>query len=162
MSKEIDLIKNIIKEVDDNLYSFYGNAPQLIITDKLRDLLSRLDTPEVRYFFENYEQQDQRIAELEEQLAEKDKEIKCLKIDLGMYKSVNEFINNYGIEKAREVLLQSEKTKKQDKISFAIEQLEKVKNEITPIFCVPNGIYSNLHNEVFKTIDNQIKQLKDK
>lgn len=68
MSKEIDLIKNIIKEVDDNLYSVYGNAPQLLITDKLRDLLFRLDTPEVRDFFENYNQQDKiefAIAELE-------------------------------------------------------------------------------------------------
>ena len=68
MSKEIDLIKNIINEVDSNLYSVYGNDPQLLITDKLRTLLFRLDTPEVRYFFENYEQQSQRIAELEKQL----------------------------------------------------------------------------------------------
>jgi hypothetical protein len=87
-----------------------------------------------------------------------------------MFKSVNEFINKYGIDKAREVLLQSEKTKHQDKISFAFEQLEKVKEKILsyekiyyqflengakiPVFCVENF-------RVRQNINNQIKQLKE-
>lgn len=55
-------------------------------------------------------------------------ENKQLKLDLRMFKSVNEFINNYGIEKAKEVLLQSEKTKIQSQNSKAIEVLERLRN----------------------------------
>ena len=110
------------------------------------------------------------LAEVRKQLAEK--ELKQLKLDLRMYKSVNEFLNRYGIEKAREVLLQTEKTKYQDKISFALEQLEKVKE-----WC-ENHKYSDEDDYVITYepdeedasgcvdylkdfIDNQIKQLKE-
>lgn len=96
-----------------------------------------------------------KIAELKQQLAEKDAEIKQLKLDLGMFRSVNEFINGYGIEKAREVLLQTEKTKQQDKISFAIEQLEKLKVELHIIHT--NGYLKAIDEE----IDDQIKELKE-
>ena len=95
-------------------------------------------------------------SQLKHQLSEKEKEIKQLKLDLGMFKSVNEFINNYGIDKAREVLLQSEKTKKQDKIEFAVEHLEKVKNNI--LSNITFGIESV---GIMNGIDNQIKQLKE-
>ena len=124
-------------------------------------------------------QQDKRIKELEQenqqlkqQLANKDKELKQLKLDLGMFKSVNEFLNRYGIEKAREVLLQTEKTKRQDKISFAVEQLEKVKALLNTDFesiiswidpyedgeCLTSMTYN--HNNTIKIIDNQINELK--
>ena len=68
MSKEIDLIKCIISEIDNNLYSDFGGNPCISYTSNLKKLLLALDTPEVRDFFENYKQQSQRITELEEQL----------------------------------------------------------------------------------------------
>lgn len=116
--------------------------------------------------------QAQRIADLEAKLAEKERELKQLKLDLGMFSSVNAFINGYGIEKAREVLLQTEKTKRQDKISFAIEQLEKVK-ELMRSIDMPNKpeLYNNdmfgagfdsHYIRVEELIDNQINELKGK
>ena len=100
-------------------------------------------------------------------LERKDAEIKQLKLDLGMFKSVNEFINGYGIEKAREVLLQTEKTKYQDKISFAIEQLEKVKDIILnerKITSFKFDIFNKGKDTALfwlnEQIDNQINELK--
>ena len=92
-----------------------------------------------------------RVYELKQQLAKKEKELKQLKLDLGMFKSVNEFINGYGIEKAREVLLQSEKTRNQT----AITELKKLKEEF-------NGFFSiSIQQEMFdKYIDQQIAELK--
>ena len=106
------------------------------------------------YFFENGEK-GLKIRELKQQLAEKDNKIKQLRLDLGMFKSVNEFINRYGIEKAREVLLQTEKTKNQDNISFAIKQLKKLRFEL-----------HFLHTDrclklIDEKIENQINGLKE-
>ena len=115
---------------------------------------------------------EQEIQQLKQQLAEKDKELKQLKLDLGMFKSVNEFINRYGIEKAREVLLQTEKTKRQDKISFAVDQFEKVKELLNTDFesiiswidPYEDGEYLTSmtynHNNTIKIIENQINELK--
>ena len=95
-----------------------------------------------------------RVRNLELQLAEKDEELKQLKLDLGMFKSVNEFINRYGIEKAREVLLQTEKTKNQDKISFAVEVLKIAQDYVQQY--VNN--FDDM-NDCLCAIDNQIKRL---
>lgn len=97
---------------------------------------------------------------LKQQLAEKEKETKQLKFDLGMFKSVNEFINRYGIEKAREVLLQTEKTKQQDKISFAVEQLEKAKEFLYRHDLIKD--YQSCAGKYFFElyIDNQIEELR--
>ena len=90
--------------------------------------------------------------QLNQQLAEKEKEIKQLKLDLGMFKSTNEFINRYGIEKAREVLLQSEKTRNQT----AIEVLEKVKE-----YYISNVQWTRHKGmSMLEFIDQQIKSLK--
>ena len=111
------------------------------------------------------------VADLEAKLAEKVEQVKQLKLDLGMYKSVNEFINVYGIEKAREVLLQTEQTKKQDKISFCVEQLEKVKEnlkqedeDVWAVTGLPMDYckgYEKCYVNTTHFIDNQIKQLKE-
>ena len=108
--------------------------------------------------------QKKEIEELKQQLIEKEQELKQLKFDLGMFKSVNEFINSYGIEKAREVLLQTEKTKRQDKISFCIEKLSRVRNRINSfkydeIKCLNK---KDAIEDCLEAIDNQIKQLKEK
>ncbi len=101
----------------------------------------------------------EEVKNLKQQLEEKDKEIKQLKLDLGMFKSVNEFINGYGIEKAREILLQTEKTKHQDKISFAVEQIVKTKETLIK-FLQDEGFYENEWYDLFDKIDLQIKELK--
>lgn len=117
-------------------------------------------------FRDENEQLQTKITDLQSQLAEKDKRIKQLKLDLGMFKSVNEFINGYGIEKAREVLLQTEKTKNQDKISFALEQLEKVKvqfvSEKWDLYDTSDLLEQvcELRNAQLKFIDNLINELK--
>lgn len=64
MSKEIDLIKEIIKEIDKNLYVDYSANIKIKVTNELAKLLLKLDTPKVRYFFENYNQ-DKQIADLQ-------------------------------------------------------------------------------------------------
>lgn len=105
---------------------------------------------------------EQEITELKQQLAEKEERVKQLKLDLGMFKSVNEFINGYGIEKAREVLLQTEKTKIQDKISFAVEKLKETK------IYVDNQHFMNarykcekkVYADIWNFVDNQIEELK--
>ena len=79
------------------------------------------------------------LKKLKKQLAEKDKEIERFKHTVDFYKS-------YYLSFREKV----------------IAELEKIKTEITPVFCIPGGIYSNLHNEVFKKIDNQINLLKEK
>lgn len=74
MSKEIDLIKCIIYEIDKNLYSDFGGNLCISYTPDLKKLLLALNTSEVRYYFNNFDNKDQQIAELKKQLADKQKE----------------------------------------------------------------------------------------
>lgn len=112
------------------------------------------------------------LSRLNKEINELRMENKQLKLNLRMFKSVNEFINNYGIEKAKEVWLQSEKTKTQSQNSKAIEVLEKVKNDIIlnipeeygEIKTLPNG-YSTYYIDrptVITFINNQIAELRGK
>lgn len=101
------------------------------------------------------------LLDLQSQLAEKDKIIKQLKLDLGMFKSVNEFINGYGIEKTREVLLQTEKTKNQDKISFCIEKLKSIKNELSNLIALRTNETFLIDGKKFRDyINNEIELTK--
>lgn len=95
-------------------------------------------------------QQDKHIKELEGQL-------KQLKFDCAMYKSANHLINEVGIDKAREIMFQSEQKLKQSQKQLAISELEKVKyinfNHFVFYKLSPN-------QAIVKWIDNQIKNLK--
>lgn len=97
-------------------------------------------------------EQDQKLKGLEE-------EIKQLKFDCAMYKSANYLINAYGIDKAREVLLQNEKTMIQKQNSKAIEVLSSLKailvNKVSPVVFS----YTDYVDKIFETINNQIKEL---
>ena len=148
--------------------------------DKISDLEAKL--AESEDFTQGYRKECAKIqsenVQLKQQLAEKEKEIEEVRSNHAnlvadiAYKAVNVYTTEskktgiptfYKIHYSQLLKIEDMENLRnyaQDKISFAVEQLEKVKNEITPIFCVPNGIYSNLHNEVFKTIDNQIAELK--
>lgn len=112
-------------------------------------------------------------ADLEAKLAEKDRAIENWQT---MYQSVMQSSHN-GIEedkRLREQLAEKEKEfnwlhqkfakyaeSDQDKISFCIEQLEKVKAELVNKVSPVKLSYNEYVQGVFSKIDNQIKQLKE-
>lgn len=159
----------------ETLYKLFSEQHEIIDQDELGcfEEVNRLLKEQKDFYIVEKTEYDKMkqgakdiVKQLKHQLEEKKKKIKQLKLNLGMFKSVNEFINNYGIDKAREVLLQTEKTKHQDKIEFAVEQLEKMKERLIQnadeigeeykedYFMISLGNVKNI-------IDNQIKQLKD-
>ena len=98
-----------------------------------------------------------KLEKLEQQLAEKEAEIEKLKDD---YEQL-EMQKDYYIGELRDELKETD----QDKISFAVEQLEFLKNEIKMMGHIPN--YTVLPErelicrfDVFRFIDNQIAELK--
>ena len=126
-------------------------------------------------------QQDARIKELEEQLStatmwhgcdilvnelkqenqQLKQKIKQLKFDCAMYKSANYLINEYGIEKAREIMFQSEKKLKQSQNQKAIEVLE----QLVKYFAFKddeNDFYEIIadYGDILDWIDDQIKELR--
>lgn len=127
--------------------------------DEQEKLLSQYLASNSRLQFE-YDQ-------LKQQLAEKEKENKRLKFDLAMYRSANELINRFGIEKARDVMFQTEKTKKQGQIDYAVEQLEqlriKIKNRVKDWNTGIDYEFSDMlpDYDIYEEIDNQIEQLKE-
>lgn len=101
------------------------------------------------------------------QIAEKDKTIENLRIDLKDYQDLEEKIStkyDKVVEKlaekekelkAKETLNQIFKDNREAKISFAVEQLEKVKEYIK------TNLMSFQKVPIIQEIDNQIKQLKE-
>lgn len=97
-------------------------------------------------------EKDRKIEELKQQLAEKEKENELMAKTLRMTKFI-------------------EKEVTQDKISFAVEQLEKVKDSILDVsngywrYFMTNGaeymLSSDLESCLKEYIDDQIKQLKE-
>ena len=91
---------------------------------------------------------DKQIAELQKQLAEKDKELsEYVKIVDDLHKQLSDKCDF------------CDKTKDQDKILFAIEQLEKVKSVFG--FINPKLDKVETIKEYIYYIDHQIKQLKE-
>ena len=91
------------------------------------------------------EEKDQRIAELKQQLAEKEKAIDNLMNGTSML--INKSLNH-----------------NQDKISFCVEQLEKVKDKIKKLPCAMT-LTTSAFEQIYKVdatrqIDNQIASLK--
>ena len=91
-----------------------------------------------------------QIAELKQQLAEKDKELsEYVKIVDDLHKQLSDKCDF------------CDKTKDQDKILFAIEQLEKVKgliaNHTQELWTCEND---DIDVVLYEEIDNQIKELK--
>lgn len=91
-------------------------------------------------------------------------EIKQLKFDCAMYKSANYLINDIGIDKAREIMFQTEKKLKQSQNSKAIEELRKVLYQIkNKLDTTKDKTFAQFDFMTFKPIidyiDNQIKEL---
>lgn len=108
-------------------------------------------------------QQDKRIKELEQenqklkqQLAEKDKEISNLN---GLVRERDKQIKNLKTNKKRVI-----EHKNKTKISFALEQLEKVKENIKKVpitdFDLSGNFEKMYKQDAIRQIDNQIKELK--
>ena len=103
-----------------------------------------------------------KVEDLQKQLAEKEKEYQSFK------KIADENVNYL-----KNRILEETRNHNQDKISFAVEQLEKVKEllleNLYDLYSKPSEIwdeYGDLYdveveNAVNGTIDNQIKQLKE-
>ena len=115
--------------------------------DKIVDEIGDADS--LYEFAECVYEDRQRIAELEEQLAEKDKELsEYVKIVDDLHKQLSDKCDF------------CDKTKDQDKISFAIEQLEKVKgliaNHTQELWTCEND---DIDVVLYEEIDKQIKEI---
>ena len=116
---------------------------------------------------------DRKIADLEAKLVEKDKEKNKMICHIG-YDNLKYLManNDWQILEAHQVKEYNQLRKaNQDKISFAVEQLEKVKEfVIRQLFITTKDCNdldeaeakgcNELRKEIIKEIDNQIKELK--
>lgn len=116
------------------------------------------------------EEKDQQIADLEAKLAEKDKEIEKLKKFDDLNKTFFDLFRTAFKEPDKvddlfNILKTIQEKQDQDKISFALEQLEKVKEKIND--CPITDYDTNKHfvkmyqSDAIRQLDNQIKQLKE-
>lgn len=128
------------------------------LQDKIADLEAKLAESEKKreYLFSSNCDYVSQIEELKQQLAEKDKEISNLN---GLVRERDKQIKNLKTNKKRVI-----EHKNKNKISFATEQLEKVKENIkkTPItdFDLSGNFEKMYKKDAIRQIDNQIKQLK--
>lgn len=127
----------------------------------LQSLEQRMDKIDYQVISDD---KDRQIADLEAKLAEKDKEIETIK-DTHIYRF---YLHE---DKVQDVYMTDVMLKvfNQDKISFCIEQLEKVKDSFFDIangwwLCFRDGTQYMTHNElegcVREIFDNQIEELK--
>ena len=177
------------EEVDDNDYIFCPICGELLGANywdyqaendgdnKCPKCKQELDYSEI-YDFEDtcYYQQlveikTNQISDLEPKLAESEKEIKewiAVRDDKNnvinkQTKKINQLKQQLA-EKEKEItqrLVIQERDYTQDKISFCIEQLEKVKAELVNKVSPVNLSYTEYVQEVFAKLNNQIKQLKE-
>ena len=157
MSKEQKTLKSCY--ILDRLrewFELYGNQNHQRAEEELHLAIDELY---------EYQQKDRQLADLEAKLAEKEKEIEELKAQRHIYltRSVDEC--------NRITMLELElQHKDQDKISFAIAELEKVKDwckgyrteDEFGVFTINVDDELNTEDNLLNFIDNQIKQLKEK
>ena len=105
-------------------------------------------------------QQSKQIKELEKQLAEKERQLKLAEELL--IKQEKEYDEQ--LEKQAKIHYKHLKEKDQDKISFAVEQLEKVKEDIKKVPITDYDLSRNFEKmykqDAIRQIDNQIASLK--
>lgn len=121
-----------------------------------RDIANEIKLNALR---EDVANKEKRIVELKQQLTEKEKEIESYK----------HFKITIGTMENNQVDISSTTYTDQDKISFAVEQLEKVKefcnnpkNRVEYEYCPNAWTYAVDKDKLMLEIDNQIKQLKEK
>ena len=99
---------------------------------------------------------EKEFADLEAKLAEKEAEIKKLTEELDDKNFCKDFVDLYTENKLKTQMLHENW---KDKISFAIDELEKVKEHFINIKTPTLGVIRRA--EMVMYIDNQIKQLKE-
>ena len=99
---------------------------------------------------------EKEFADLEAKLAEKENEIKKLTEELDDKNFCKDFVDLYTENKLKTQMLHENW---KDKISFAIAELEKVKEHFINIKTPTLGVIRRA--EMVMYIDNQIKQLKE-
>ena len=114
--------------------------------DNIKEMLKNSEFTEIPDYHKEELEKDQKIADLEAKLAEKEKERH------EEWKTGKEW--KWEWQKVNQKLEQAN----QDKISFAVEKLEKVKGRIQH-----NIVFVDCDDylDVIEEIDNQIKQLKE-
>ena len=104
----------------------------------------------------SYQQVKEENQQLKQQLAEKEKEISNVN---GLVRERDKQIKNLKTNKKRVI-----EHKNKTKISFAIEQLEKVKENIKKVPIIDFDLSGNFEKmykqDAIRQIDNQIKELK--
>ena len=114
-----------------------------------RDIANEIKLNALR---EDVANKEKRIVKLKKQLAEKEKEIEELKLKLDI-RAIS--LQNFNIERMQA---------NQDKISFAVEKLEQVKETTECILdnaLKISSLNQSYYDRLIDEIDNQIKQLKE-
>ena len=183
--KKFIVANNLRKNADEVLLNYKTEKYGLDKTiQELRKM--KLSLPEKEWYYKGFENCERQMSshiadltlevkELKQQLAEKEKE------NLTLFSMLYKTLEKQGcenivstIEQMTNLTLEKQSNwfkgncvKDQDKISFALEQLEKVKEEMD---LRPRGVSKGWKNkeydtlveeDVYEVIDNQIKQLKE-
>ena len=164
--KKFIVANNLRKNADEVLLNYKTEKYGLDKTiQELRKM--KLSLPEKEWYYKGFENCERQMSshiadltlevkELKQQLAEKEEEYQYFK------KIADENVNYL-----KNRILEETRNYNQDKISFALEQLEKVKEEMD---LRPRGVSKGWKNkeydtlveeDVYEVIDNQIKQLKE-
>ena len=167
---------------DNEIKDYVCDSDVLYKLNKLTDLEKELTDKNLRiaslnvqiineYHNQDMERikKDQRIAELEKQLEEKEKEIETYK--QGVKYTLNTYSDEF-VEKDKELkeLRYKVSNANQDKTTFAIEQLEKIREEIKKRYDeITPELYPILHIQgcshfnhiVQNLIEKKIKELKE-
>lgn len=147
MSKE-ELLKYLIAEIDlimhDKDYRFENQDGTWYSRESCRDLTNEEVLEELRTELRQFD-------DLEAKLAEKEGEIEDLKAQRRIYL-------NRSVEECNKITdLEFElQHKHQDKISFAVEQLEKVKENIHYLLSFDYNLVCRVNEQIY----SQIKELK--
>lgn len=146
--KTIQAYEKIVEQKDEEIR--FANRDKIYIVKQLND-------PKDYVLLEDYKK-------VEQQLAEKEQEIESLR-ENSLSKRIfkEKLIPSHCMEQYEKYEQQIDKLTK-DKISFAVEQLEKVKENIKKVPIIDFDLSGNFEKmykqDAIRQIDNQIKELK--
>lgn len=132
MEKRFEIIEDIYVDMikDNQTCEVYGVHQVKALTNLLNEQdeeINRLENLVIRCSNKISKKND-HIKKLQKENQQLKEEIKQLKFDCAMFKSANYLVNEIGIDKAREIMFQSEQKLKQTQNSKAIEVLERLRN----------------------------------
>jgi TolA-binding protein len=134
---------------------YTGGRTKVDITEEIEAVLEDKNK-QIAYLEAKLAESEETINNLEQQclICNKDKENEKLKQQLA---EKEKWINTYFVSQTNKLM--TPPTQHQDKISFAVEQLEKLKK--TDVVCMNrNGNVYILGSSLNEVIDNQIEELK--